>query len=481
MNKVPGFSKIFLIILTVSILYSCRKPTPPVITTTEVTEISYTTAMSGGNVTDIGGASVVTRGICWNTSGDATIDNSKTVEAGGIGTFTSNLTQLTPNTTYYAKAYAINSAGTGYGDEVSFTTLQVTVPVLTTEAITSITTTTAVSGGNITSDNGGSVTERGVCWSTETNPTITHSKTSDGSGTGAYISSLTGLSPGTNYYVRAYATNSAGTEYGTQLSFTTLADLPLVTTNNITSITATTAIGGGNITSDGGATITARGVCWSTSSNPTVTLTTKTTETGTTGTFTTEMTGLNSNTTYYVKAYSTNSIGTAYGAEVSFTTKHGIGESYQGGIIAYILQSGDPDYVEGETHGLIAAPSDQGNYPAWYNGSNVITGATGTALGTGNTNTNTIVTVQGNIGGYAARLCYALELGGYNDWYLPSKDELSLLYMQKAIIGGFQQSYYWSSSESSASEAWSLHFGSGQTPSIRAKSYTGSVRAVRSF
>lgn len=153
------------------------------------------------------------------------------------------------------------------------------------------------------------------------NLTTSNSKTTNGTGTGSFTSSITGLSANTTYYVRAYATNSIGTAYGTQVSFTTnqTIDIPTVTTNQISSITQTTATGGGNVTSDGNLTVTARGVCWSTSSSPT-TANSKTTNGTGTGSFTSSITGLSSNTTYYVRAYATNGAGTAYGNQISITT-----------------------------------------------------------------------------------------------------------------------------------------------------------------
>jgi plastocyanin len=199
----------------------------------------------------------------------------------------------------------------------------VTVPVLSTTGITAITQTTATGGGTVTSAGGGTVTVRGVAWSTSHNPTTADSKTSDGTGTGAFVSSITGLTAGTTYFVRAYATNSAGTAYGSEMSFTTLsgggAVVPSLTTTAISSITTTTATSGGTIGSDGGASITAKGVVWSTSANPTI-ADSKTTDGTGTGAFVSSITGLTAGTTYHVRAYATNSAGTGYGSDVSFTT-----------------------------------------------------------------------------------------------------------------------------------------------------------------
>ena len=158
-----------------------------------------------------------------------------------------------------------------------------------------------------------------------------------------------------------------------------------------------------------------------------------------------------------------------------------VGSNFGGGIIAYILQSGDPGYIPGEVHGLIAAPSDQSTGIQWYNGSYVTTGATATALGTGNANTNTIVSAQG-AGSYAAKLCYDLVLGGYNDWYLPSRDELSKVYLNKAQIGGFSNpNNYWSSSELSNINVWYVYFSNGTVSSFNKNEVTFYVRAIRSF
>ena len=129
------------------------------------------------------------------------------------------------------------------------------------------------------------------------------------------------ITQSTTYTYRVYAYNNAGNsaQYSNEFQITTLA-VPTINTNSITAITNTTATGGGNVTADGGATVTARGICWSTSTNPTIALTTKTTDGSGTGSFTSSMTGLTANTTYYVRAYATNSVGTVYGTQQTFTT-----------------------------------------------------------------------------------------------------------------------------------------------------------------
>ena len=437
-------------------------PVIPTVTTNNVTNISTTSATCGGNVTSDGCAAVTARGVCWSTSPSPTISGSHTTNGTGTGNFASSITGLTPNTTYYVRSYATNSAGTAYGEEKSFTTscnsftvnisgnstincrqsttltasgassyrwstntftasitviptitttynvtgtnsygctatasrtvtVNPLIPTVTTNNVTNIAPTSATCGGNVTSDGCAAVTARGVCWSTSPSPTISGSHTSDGTGTGSFASSITGLTPNTTYYVRSYATNSAGTAYGEEKSFTTSCNsftvnisgnttlncgqsttltasgassyrwstntftasitvtptitttynvtgtnnygctatasrtvtvnpvIPTVTTNNVTNIATNSATCGGNVTSDGCAAVTARGVCWSTSPSPTISGSHTSDGTGT-GSFTSGITGLTPNTTYYVRAYATNSAGTAYGAQKSFTT-----------------------------------------------------------------------------------------------------------------------------------------------------------------
>jgi uncharacterized protein (TIGR02145 family) len=399
--------------------------TTPVVSTSSVTGVATVSASCGGNITSTGGAAVTARGVCWSTSSTPTITDSKTTDGTGTGSFTSSITGLTENTTYYVRAYATNSAGTAYGNEVSFITLTSggttvtdadgnvypTVIIGTQEWMGENLRTTKYNDGTlipkVTDDTEWSeLTSSGYCWynddsvaysnlygalynwytvntgklcptgwhvpsDVEWNTLIdylggvivaggklkeigtTHWSSPNTEATNE--SGFTALPGGGRSYSGPYmyhgtfgmwwAANLDEPDYANFIGLTydygfvsvsttditngssvrclkgTVAPvvLPTLTTSAISSIATTTATSGGNITNDGGASITAHGVCWNTSPTPTITGSKTTDGTGT-GSFTSSITGLIENTTYYVRAYATNSAGTAYGNEVSFKT-----------------------------------------------------------------------------------------------------------------------------------------------------------------
>ena len=291
------------------------------VSTITPSDITYNSAILKGNVTADGGTTVTERGVCWSTSTSPTVSDNKQSVGNGIGTIKVTVTGLNDGVTYYVRAYAINSVGTNYGKQLSFTTTTITAPSVTTTDANNVSYTSVTLGGNVTTENGAAVTERGVCWSTSANPTISNSKKAVGSGTGTFTTDLTGLNDGVTYYVRAYATNERGTSYGEEKTFTTTKiTAPTVTTTAASNISYTSVTLGGNVTKENGASVTERGVCWSTSTNPTISNSKKTVGSGT-GTFTIEITGLSNGVTYYVRAYAINERGTSYGSVISFTTK----------------------------------------------------------------------------------------------------------------------------------------------------------------
>lgn len=223
--KTKKFYLLFVLLPFAILIFSCQKDTPhlPVLTTTEVTNVTDTSAVSGGVISSIGSANIIARGVCWSLATNPTIKDLKVNDANEGRTFISKLSGLKFATTYHLRAFATNSVGTAYGNEIVFTTNNAVIPTLITSKIDFVTPTSAHSGGNVISDGGASISSHGVCWGTDKTPTITNSKTIDGGLTNAFTSKLTGLLANTIYYVRAYATNIIGTGYGDVISFKTLA------------------------------------------------------------------------------------------------------------------------------------------------------------------------------------------------------------------------------------------------------------------
>ena len=204
---------------------------PATVSTASVSSVSTTSAVSGGTISSNGGGAITESGVVWSTNQAPTIADSKTNENATTGSFVSSLTGLAAGTTYYARAYATNAAGTAYGSQLSFTTLaSIVAPTVTTTSQSQVTNTSFVISGNVTEWGGANVTERGIVWSkTNNTPTLENAaKVSTGSGLGAFSSYVYGADPSTLYYARTFATNSAGTSYGSTATVTTKATDPQI-------------------------------------------------------------------------------------------------------------------------------------------------------------------------------------------------------------------------------------------------------------
>ena len=374
-----------LIFILACILFSCKPdPVSPTVTTKAVTAITGNSAMSGGEVIDDGGADISARGVCWSKNQNPTVNDSRTNDGGGMGTFTSIVSDIEDSTTYFLRAYAVNSAGVSYGDVLSFMTLdldenpedpeddgdednEILLPTVSTLSIDSVTCTAAFVSSGVVSDGGAEVTTYGVCWSVNHYPTICHNHTRDGKGVGEFTSEITELYPNKTYYVRAYATNEKGTAYGEELSFTTLEEiiieLPEVRTVSVTEITHNSAVVTGEVVSDGGAEVTSRGFVWNRchieDDSPIEDYNVEV-DAGT-GTFTYTLSGLLPNTEYWVYAYAVNSEGRTTGEHHYFTTQD------DGTINGYeYVDLGLPSGLKWAAHNVGAdSPSETGDYFAW--------------------------------------------------------------------------------------------------------------------
>ena len=385
----------FLFVLTLAIAWSCSKKeeTKPVstapsgVTTSAATSITPTGATISGAVGADGGAALTAIGVVYSNSNTTpTTDDEQAVASGtAVGSFTVTLTGLNGTTKYYARAFATNSVGITYGSVVEFTTTAAAnIPTVTTAAANSITTATAKSGGDVPDDGGAAVTEKGIYYGDMENPGPSNGgiKVDGGTGTGSFISSITGLTEATTYHVRAYAKNSVGTGWGADLTFITAeTGKPQVSTKQLSARTYSGITSGGTVSDQGGAgqTVTEWGLVWSTDATPTLANGTKVTGTAPFSSFNISLTGLTSGTKIYIRAYATNSPGnkTGYGQILSYTppptTVNYDGKTYNTVIIGNQVwfkenlntkkyQNGDP---------LVYATSPA----SWVNSKNALVGA----------------------------------------------------------------------------------------------------------
>lgn len=604
--------KLLLVVMVLALLSHCTKqdePLPvtlPTITTSPVTSITKFAAVSGGTVTSNGNGTITEQGIVWSTSSGVT-DSSPFKALAAVGSslpdkFTSNIPSLAAGTTYFVRAFATNSAGTAYGQELSFVTGALEAATVTTSAATEVQFFAARVDGVVTSAGDGPVSERGFVFKTSAGPTVADSKVTAGTGTGAFFAYLTGLTPSTKYYVRSFATTVVGTSYGAEINFTTTAGADLaanldgtndyIRMNDNAAFDLTTnytleawikldsykSLGGiiskyqslgangytlrlssaapyDEINFDGMVTQNLNLVLgkWyhvaAVKSGATRSLYINGSKVPLTGTpdFTNAsansdflgigvdytdryfdgtidevriwniartqaqidaawdvvLTGTETGLVGYYRMFadaaaSASNTGKTlvvdfsktkvHGTMVNFTLSGGssnwlanytkpvltLGQAYLGGAIAYIDASGH--------HGFIVTTSDQysGSTIAW----STILGNIGTQPGltAGASNTSMIVNFVGSSTTYAARVCQDLVLNSYDDWYLPSKDQLEKMEDMDHLIGNLT-GWYWSSTESSSTSAYDHYFPNGSLSTTYSKSngVDDKVRAVRSF
>jgi hypothetical protein len=395
-----------------------------------------------------------------------------------------SISDLQTNTNYYLKVAARNKVGETRSSFIYFQTLNTAgLPTISTLGSSTITSNSAFLSGNLSNAGSSAISSKGFCYSTSANPTISNNVVNvSGGSLGNFSAIINGLSSNTVYYFRAFATNSSGVAYGNPMQFqtsNTVQQIPTVSTLGSSSITSNSAFLSGNLSNTGSSSISSKGFCYSTSANPTISNNVVNVSGGSLGNFSTSINGLSSNTIYYFRAFATNSSGVAYGNPMQFQTITPlfVGQTYQGGIIAYLDGTG--------IHGLIAAPIDQSD-SQWGCYGNQIPGADANCFGCGEQNTADILNNCNNVYS-AAYACNALVLGGYSDWYLPSLWELNKLYENRQLIGGFQTTevvvadcWYWSSTEWDANYGRFVNFSNGFNGNFY-KNNSINVRAVRKF
>jgi hypothetical protein len=301
----------------------------PELITLEASNIRTNSAVSGGFIPNDGGGEISVRGICWGTAANPSISGSKINKGTGMGKFTCTLAGLNQNTLYYARAYATNSEGTAYGNEIQFTTTLAVKPTVATHVqMWNITFYSAWVQIQIISDGGTPLIEKGVCWETNKNPTVDDEKYIIDDPDVNYMGYMSPLKPSSCYHVRAYAINCIGISYGNDVSITTLA-VPEITTSPATEVTRTSARVGGNVISFGDADGAEVGICYGTAENPTIEDSHFDVMAGI-GEFTLDLTNLVPGTLYYVRAYVAWGWDdwvliynyTLYGNQVTFTTEN---------------------------------------------------------------------------------------------------------------------------------------------------------------
>jgi uncharacterized protein (TIGR02145 family) len=305
-----------------ALVSTCKKVEKEMLVSTgTTTEILINSAIVSGNILDLGeGASQY--GHCYGKTPGVTVFMSKTEKGipSVVGEYSSTLSNLEAGTKYYVKAYISSAFSTVYGNEINFTTGAASLPTVTTTAPTAVTMNSASTGGNVTSDGGAAITAKGVCYSTTAVPTISGNKTDGGTGTGSFISLLSGLNPGTTYYIRAYASNAAGTSYGNELNFTTLQEAS-VATLAATSVSNNSATLNGTVNANNNSTVVSFEYGTTTGYGLSVTASQSPVTGSSLVSVSADLTGLTMGFTYHFRIKGVSAAGTVYGSDMTFTTQ----------------------------------------------------------------------------------------------------------------------------------------------------------------
>lgn len=208
----------------------------PTVTTQQPSSVTTVSAVGNGSIVNLGGSPVTQYGVCWSTAANPTTADAHSAEGAttSVGNFTSAITGLTTALTYHVRSYAVNTSGTGYGNDVTFTATAGGVPIVRTDRTTHVLETSAQGNGTVIDTGRSAITQHGHVWGTSVNPTVSSFRTSLGpASVGSYFSVISNLAVGVPYYVRAYATNTEGTGYGdneliNQVAWTVLGNLAIL-------------------------------------------------------------------------------------------------------------------------------------------------------------------------------------------------------------------------------------------------------------
>lgn len=294
----------------------------PSLTTEEVSNLTQTSATFNGTIINAGTPTYTERGFVYSTSPQPTVEDAQKITSAvnDQASFSANVSNLSSNTSYYVRAYARNDIGVAYGNDVAFATGSVQTQV-STSAATNITASSATLNGTIIEVGSPAYTEKGFCYNTTGNPTISNNKVIvTGSGIGAFSKEINNLQYNTTYHVKAYAIHNGQPIYGNEITFSTSWTSTQIQTSAATSVSATSATFNGVIINEGSPAYTEKGFCYSTSSNPAIT-STKLIVSGTgSGNFSRNVTNLDYQTTYFFRAYAIQDGQPVYGDVISFTT-----------------------------------------------------------------------------------------------------------------------------------------------------------------